>query len=233
MQKLLGEDPVGLRGYGAAHLPCPLSFDLVRSAGELKKSEMDACIGLVEKTSGRDYRASSIGWNPRKKREEMLDTEMVYLLVRQGAVAEQTQAQDMADSEKAKATPADEKGSPQLIQDYASVSDAEEIVGFISFMFTYDDPPHDDYEVVYIYEIHLHERLRGQGLGSNLIKFVEQTAQHCGIAKTMLTVFTANEGAKRMYERMGYGRDECSPKDRVMRNKTVKADYVIMSKEMA
>jgi hypothetical protein len=48
----------------------------------------------------------------------------------------------------------------------------------------------------------------------------------------MLTVFTANKRAKSMYEKLGYSKDECSPGDRVTRNKVIKADYVIMSKSI-
>ena len=107
------------------------------------------------------------------------------------------------------------------------------ILGFISFMFTYDEAPHADRPVVYIFEIHLHHRLRGCGMGSALIRFVENAAEHCGVSKTMLTVFTANTGAMALYEKLGYGKDECSPKDRLTRNKTIKPDYAIMSKELA
>ena len=81
VQTLLRED-VYLSAYGAPHLPCPLSFQFVPSAFDLTKDELEACLSLVNKTSGHDYKASSVGWNPRKKREEMLDGEMMYLLVR-------------------------------------------------------------------------------------------------------------------------------------------------------
>ena len=99
-------------------------------------------------------------------------------------------------------------------------------------MLTYDDPPYEDREVVYIYEIHLDESLRGQGLGSRLVGFVEHVARECHIGKTMLTVFTVNKGAKKLYEKLGYTKDACSPGDRVMRTKTIKADFVIMSKKI-
>jgi hypothetical protein len=48
----------------------------------------------------------------------------------------------------------------------------------------------------------------------------------------MLTVFTANEGAKKMYEREGFARDPLTPADRVTRRRVIKTDYVIMSKEI-
>lgn len=64
------------------------------------------------------------------------------------------------------------------------------------------------------------------------MKFVENAARACRIGKTMLTVFTANKRAKGMYESLGYGRDECSPSDRVTRNKVIKTDYLILSKEI-
>ncbi|KAF1836792.1 hypothetical protein BDW02DRAFT_566717 [Decorospora gaudefroyi] len=328
VQKVLWDDVSGLRACETPQPKCPLKFGFVPSGNKLKKAEFDACIGLVERTSSKDYRASGIGWNPRKKREEMLDAEMMYLLVRQGdapAVAERNLAdedvgagnitmdkkktmedppitgqdalaqQNIADIEEEKSythvqEPPKLNALTQLIQAYASDSEEEEsgekesseeessdeesdetdsdetdnkendsvkpypprpskvfqavkkkfslpdpcangpILGFISFMYTYDDAPHEDREVVYIYEIHLHEHLRGQGLGSKLIEFVEDAARECQVNKTMLTVFMANERAIRMYKRLGYGKDESSPEDKVMRHKAVKAQYLIMSK---
>ncbi|CAE7178261.1 hypothetical protein CFE70_005833 [Pyrenophora teres f. teres 0-1] len=200
-KKVLQEDASGLVAYESQDLDRPLQFDLVLSGASLNESELEACLGLVEYTSKNDYTNSSMGWDKRKKREEMQDPEMIYLLVR----------------EKKPATEDSLEGKPHVL-------------GYISFMLTQDDPPHEDREVVYIYEIHLDERLRGQGLGSRLIGYVEHVAQECQIDKTMLTVFTANKGAKRLYEALGYTKDACSPGDRVMRTKTIMADYVIMSK---
>ncbi|CAO2648763.1 Nn.00g097120.m01.CDS01 [Neocucurbitaria sp. VM-36] len=281
VNKLLEEDFTGLRAYGAPQLVCPLKFEVMRSAIELKMNEINSCLDLIEKTSKNDYRTSSIGWNPRKKKAEMMDKNMIYLLIRQGDVGGPTEPDTQSQSEESEAD-VELQALPQpdtleqLIQGYASDSDAEgsveseqtirpntppndsvpvpdpapfgpqpmkdlewpnpadtgRILGFVSFMFTYDDPPHDDREVVYIYEIHLHEELRGRGLGSNLIKFVEHAAGHCGIPKVMLTVFIANVGAKALYEKLGYTRDECSPRDRVMRTKIIETDYLIMSKEI-
>jgi ribosomal protein S18 acetylase RimI-like enzyme len=343
VQEALEQDISGLRAFSASCADGPLRLELAGSPSELKEGDFEMLLGLVEMTSGHNYRASSIGWNPRKKREEMMDEDMMYLLVRQGGgddsdgseLSESSeepssiesssdddddediemretedahmQGQEAIAEEKSAASQATPQPNAlaQLIQAYASDSDDEEapepgiatplavpttadnstpsprseehlrrvqqayreatpqapashsdepnvpatapstspkpaaldrqdnrILGFISFMFTFDDPPHEDREVVYIYEIHLHEHLRGKGLGSHLIGFVESVSRKCKVEKTMLTVFTANEGARRMYERKGYEKDECSPNDRVMRSKVVKADYIVMSKLM-
>lgn len=268
--KMLFEDKlVGFTSYESPNQPFPLKFDLVTSATQLKEEDLQACIDLVEQTSGADYRASRIGWNTRKKREEMMDKDMIYLLVRQANTNtvsasdhkdQQHQAEQATRSQNTQ--PSDEETSSskrrkldpspqqhaklddleQLAQTYTSpstptpppqpASPNPPILGFISFMFTWDDPPHQDRAVLYIYEIHLSRTLRSQGLGSRLMTFVEAVARACSIEKTMLTVFVANEGAKRMYEKLGYGRDECSPVDRVMRRKVVRAEYVVMSKKV-
>ena len=65
-----------------------------------------------------------------------------------------------------------------------------------------------------------------------MIKWVEEQSRLVMISKVMLTVFTANEGAKKMYEREGFVRDPLTPDDRVTRRKVIKTDYVIMSKEI-
>lgn len=110
---------------------------------------------------------------------------------------------------------------------------SKEILGFLSFMFTKDDPPHENREVVYIYEIHLTDGLRGRGLGTKLIQFLEVAAVKTRITKTMLTVFAVNKGARGLYEKLGYSKDACSPEDKVVRRRVIAADYIIMSKELA
>ena len=100
---------------------------------------------------------------------------------------------------------------------------------FASFMLTYEDGE----EVVYLYEIHLGEELRGSGLGRYLMDLVENVGRKAGMGKCMLTVFMSNEAARKFYERLGYDVDEFSPGPRRLRNGVVKeADYVILSKKL-
>ena len=80
------------------------------------------------------------------------------------------------------------------------VSEDAPVEAFISFMITYED----GYEVVYCYEIHLAESLRGCGLGRRLMEVMEEVGRHVGVSKAMLTVFVANEGGVSFYEHLGW-----------------------------
>ncbi|CCT61095.1 predicted protein [Plenodomus lingam JN3] len=232
VEKLLEDDASGLRAYESLRTRPSFQLQLVLSGASLTEDDLHACIDLVEATSGADYKASSIGWHRSAKAEEMMDPKMILLLLRENSVRSNPHTKGPTGGDNVCPLHA-----PNFYYAQNPVSSARSrnnrIIGFISFMFTSDDPPHEDREVVYIYEIHLAESLRGQGLGSHLIRFAELVAQQCGISKIMLTVFTANTGAKALYERLGYSKDACSPRDKVMRRKVVKADYMIMSKELA
>ncbi|ORY11411.1 acyl-CoA N-acyltransferase, partial [Clohesyomyces aquaticus] len=157
--------------------------------------ELEACFRLVETTSSADYKASSVGWHPVDKHQEMKEKDMRYILVR-----DQT---------------------PTV-----------PILGFLSFMLSHDDPPFEYRPVLYIYEIHLDESVRGFGLGSQLLDIAEFIAKHGGFSKTMLTVFTSNDRAISLYQRRGYSKDQCSPADKKIRSRFIPADYQIMSKSI-
>lgn len=179
----------------------PVTLTLKRSR-ELSEEELKVCFDLLERTSSADYKASTRGWAPDEKKEEMRDREMWYILVQRGSL-------------KPDPLPA-----------------AESILGFLSFMITHDDPPLEHMPVGYIYEIHLTEELRGQGLGSFLIRTAEYITVEAGLPKIMLSVFTRNKGARRLYERMGYKKDQCSPDDRITRRAIIEADYAILYKSL-
>ena len=104
------------------------------------------------------------------------------------------------------------------------------IQGFISFMLTFED----GFEVIYLYEIHLHTNLHGLGHGKHLMSIFENAGSIAEVKKAMLTVFKANEKALRFYENLGYSEDDFSPRPRKLRNGVVKEpDYFILSKELS
>lgn len=116
------------------------------------------------------------------------------------------------------------------IQPQASyVSVGASIGAFLSFMLTIED----DYFVAYIYEIHISQNLQGKGVGAWMMDVVEGVGKRAGCHKAMLTVWRSNEGARRFYERLGWGEDEFSPGPRKMRGgRVMECEYVIMSKKL-
>ncbi|KAI9171729.1 putative N-acetyltransferase [Paramyrothecium foliicola] len=56
----------------------------LKQPGALSEEEAEECFRLVEKTSGDDYRSSSVGWHPAVKRKEMRSPDLRYLVVKDG-----------------------------------------------------------------------------------------------------------------------------------------------------
>ncbi|PPJ54454.1 hypothetical protein CBER1_06939 [Cercospora berteroae] len=118
-----------------------------------------------------------------------------------------------------------------ILRDSSSQASSETgVSGFLSFMLTHDSTP--SVPVLYVYEIHLDSSTRGKGLGKSLMGMAESIAKRVGVEKVMLTCFKSNVKARTFYEHLGYDVDICSPEDRKTRNKVVKVDYVIMSKDL-
>ena len=104
------------------------------------------------------------------------------------------------------------------------------VEGFLSFMLTWED----GVEVIYCYEIHLSECVRGKGVGKRLMGYLEHVGRKAQVEKAMLTVFRRNEKAVRFYEGLGYVEDEFSPRPKKLRGGVVKeVDYLIMSKSLS
>ena len=165
------------------------------ASSQLSAGVLGQCLRLIETTSRKDYETSSIGWHPKRKKREMREDDMRYLIL---------------------------FGT--------GTGDVAPVIGFLSFMLTHDSTP--SVPVLYIYEIHLKIEAQGSGLGTHLMDLAESIAEEVGVDKVMLTCFVSNERARGFYRRRGYSTDACSPGDRTTRGKTIKADYVIMSKPM-
>ncbi|CRG91124.1 hypothetical protein PISL3812_08172 [Talaromyces islandicus] len=184
----------------------------IHTADTIPEPDFESCFALIEQTSVADYSASSMGWSPSKKRKEMRLPDMRYMVLRS------TSDYDTLVTGTTKKQEQEEEGTKQQ---------TPPVAGFLSFMTTYEDGK----EVLYCYEVHVNPSLQGSGLGGQLMRLFEETGRRIGLEKAMLTVFKANGGALRFYERLGFSVDEYTPGPRKLRNGTVKEpDYLILSK---
>ncbi|KAI4721923.1 hypothetical protein E4T48_01874 [Aureobasidium sp. EXF-10727] len=162
---------------------------------------------LIKHTSYTDYNESDQGWSDKQKLDEMKDADMRYLIVRL-------------------------KGghSPELEKQWSENPELDpSIIGFLSFMITAEE----DEDVAYIYEIHISEHFRDCGLGRHLFSLVEHIGTVTDMEKTMLTVFTCNQRARRWYDSRGYEVDEISPRPRKLRGgRSIEPEYKILSKRL-
>ncbi|KAJ5090664.1 Acyl-CoA N-acyltransferase [Penicillium argentinense] len=185
----------------------------IYSATTIPSADLEACLNLIEETSGDAYAASGGGWSRPKKLREMKLPDMKYLIVRAAGQSDAPSEADEPESES-KSVLGKESGK---------------VLGFLSFMVTYEDGK----EVVYCYEIHLSALARGKGLGALLMGRMEEIGRSVGLEKAMLTVFKSNAVAREFYRKGGYDVDEYSPRPRRLRNGTVKEyDYEILSKRL-
>lgn len=56
----------------------------------------------------------------------------------------------------------------------------------------------------YVSNLGVHSSAQGQGIGSHLLAYAEQTAQSAGLTKCALVVGLYNQNALRLYQRFGY-----------------------------
>lgn len=85
------------------------------------------------------------------------------------------------------------------------------LIAFASYMrTTEDDLSGRARPVLYIYELQVVEGERGRGLGSSLLRRLEDIAINSDLP-IMLTCFKANVDAMRFYTKAGYSIDEISP----------------------
>jgi GNAT superfamily N-acetyltransferase len=83
-----------------------------------------------------------------------------------------------------------------------------------------------------IQDVFVPPQLRGRGIGTELSRAAEQLARERGHARVSISVSVANEGALRLYKRLGYG-DAGLPPQRVqgtilIRGKPVEVDDTLL-----
>ncbi|TGO56958.1 hypothetical protein BCON_0071g00120 [Botryotinia convoluta] len=205
----------------------------------LRREDLTACLELVEMTSGKHYRESKGGWNGRRKRREMELWDLRYLVVREvGVGIGEGEGEWEDDKDEDGDTEGEEnRGDSEEVKEEIILEErgeegegGGEIKGFMSFMPTFED----GIKVVYLYEIHLMDELRGTGLGTHLMSLLTNIARAIpGVEKTMLTCYTANEAALKFYRKLGYEKDEYSPEPKRLKGgKVLESDYVILSKRV-
>lgn len=183
------------------------------TSATISSGMLTQCLGLVELTSAAAYKGSSVGWSSRKKRVEMEQEGMRYLVLRRNAAQETTT----------------NSGTNEI-----------EIAGFLSYLPTVEPDPDfspPEIPVLYVFEVHVHPSQQGRGIGGAMMSIGEEIAAAMGMKKTMLTVFTSNEAGLRFYERLGYEKwdEEVLPKRRIRLRKAekeMKPSYVILAKDM-
>ncbi|KAG7748847.1 hypothetical protein KL911_002197 [Ogataea haglerorum] len=129
----------------------------------------------------------------------------------------------------------EEMRDPGLV--YLLLHHDTEFVGFISIKAVEDNESH----VLYIYELQIVRNYRRMGLGSKLLGILDQivelvnsdpayTSKFGKLEGLSLTVFSSNEGAKKLYFSKGYRIASHSPAVRYLRNRKIQPDYFILVK---
>lgn len=72
----------------------------------------------------------------------------------------------------------------------------QRVIGFCAFWLVVDE--------IHINNVAIRPGLRGQGIGSRLMERVFEEARRLGARRATLEVRRSNEGARRLYERLGF-----------------------------
>ncbi|CAG8489987.1 2521_t:CDS:2 [Funneliformis caledonium] len=112
-------------------------------------------------------------------------------------------------------------------------------IGFVMFQFSWEETMSDDdeeIEVIYCYEIQLSEIARNKGLGTFLMRTLEEIGRHWKMKKLILTAIDTkenktNKSAIDFYlNHLGYQIDEISPSKVLLPEEAKDYDYEIISK---
>ena len=195
-------------------------------ASPLPENLLGQCLKLFEENMGELYKRSNWGLDVEGKRLEMEHKSARFLLIlkkRNGTAGEVTEEGD--DDAKS-------RGAKDARQRRADDTDdaGAEVVGFAHYRFEVDDEDKPAHPVGYLYELQISSLHQKHGLGRKLTALVERISSELRMEKVMLTVFKANGGAMKFYERQGYAVDESSPSN-FEGGET--CDYEILSKSMA
>ncbi|EMD42210.1 hypothetical protein CERSUDRAFT_129691 [Gelatoporia subvermispora B] len=117
--------------------------------------------------------------------------------------------------------------------DNASMISQSDVIAYTMFRFDREDGQN----VVYCYELQVHEKAQRMGLGKYLMQQLASIGRTWHMKKIMLTCLKANSAAKRFYITSGFELDPTSPEyissdeeiDEGQIDETVNVDYEILS----
>jgi len=185
-------------------------------ASPISKELLTSCLKLFQENMADLYRSSNWGLNMKEKERELQHDNARFLIVK-------VEGTNDYDSIHDKNVNSDGMGS--------------DIVGFTHFRFEPDDEDHPNEEVLYVYELQIHEFARRVGLGKRLMSIMELIGLQMRMKKVMLTVFKANQVAMDFYlKKIKYTIDESSPsqfnQESVVGFGQEEVDYEILSKRI-
>ncbi|KIY72800.1 acyl-CoA N-acyltransferase [Cylindrobasidium torrendii FP15055 ss-10] len=91
----------------------------------------------------------------------------------------------------------------------------ENLAAFCHFRFEHED----EWDILYCYEVHVHQAWRRRGLGRALLNQLVAVGEAQKMKRLLLTVLNSNPEAHALYQGFGFKMDEDTPED---------ADYEIM-----
>mmetsp|Transcript_11035 Transcript_11035/g.23942 ORF Transcript_11035/g.23942 Transcript_11035/m.23942 type:complete len:299 (-) Transcript_11035:367-1263(-) len=201
------------------------------SSSNLPPDILQQCLKLFEANMGDMYKKSNWGLNMEEKLEELQHENARFLVVLDSSINSSTIPDATTKSVGSNGDADDDtavarSGAGNLSND-APNNDMERstVLGFAH----YRHEPDDDSKIpiTYLYELQIHPAIQKAGLGKKLTTIVELLSLKFGMKKVMLTVFHANVGAMKFYEKNKYDVDESSPSNFAG---SEDCDYEIMSK---
>ena len=183
------QDLPALREFRRNGLDAELEW---RRGPDLSDADMTFCAELLASNMRDQYKAAGWGWSDVAKKRALREDTTRALLVRshgsEDDCSSSTEEETGVDTQAAAAAPACN-------------------LGFVMVQFCMEA----ERPTLYLLELQLTEQTRGKGLGKFLMEAVEAVAHKQRMQCVMLTVFKANVGAVRLYEKLGYVVDESSP----------------------
>ncbi len=89
---------------------------------------------------------------------------------------------------------------------FVSAVDGDKLVGFCSVVINQDIVERQK-PIIMLWNLRVHPEYRGQGIGSQIMKFIEDFGKEKGVDFIFLGCDADNQSARKFYKKLGYGED--------------------------